>query len=405
MYYNSRFVLLLTVLTLSYVQLAQAGPVVMSISSSPTNHNYATAKPMPLPQIVKQPMSLVSAIQNVTLKDSAFVGTTPGGSIGNPGSTQITSQKPVTLVRPLAQLKRGTTNSGQISETNSGVSGVVPNEYGVAELPYTTKRTNDGYGAGTYSVTRNYPFRAAGRLYFKIGASTYVCSASLIKPGVVVTAAHCVFNYGKNNANGWYGSWQFVPGYDNGIAPYGVIDAITAIVPTVYYNGTDDCAQYGIVCKNDVAVIILKPGSNGKEIGTTVGWLGYGWNGWGFVNNKMAQISQLGYPVALDGGYLQQRTDALGYRDPMSSNNTVIGSLQTGGSSGGPWVANLGVAPTLSSGTLYGVQSDGNTVVGVTSWGYTSTYVKQQGASPFTSDNIKLLVDTVCTSTTYKTKC
>jgi hypothetical protein len=39
---------------------------------------------------------------------------------------------------------------------------------------------------------------------------------------------------------------------------------------------------------------------------------------------------------------------------------------------------------------------DFNIVVGVTSWGYTDSFTKQQGSSPFTSRNIKALVDVAC---------
>jgi hypothetical protein len=35
-------------------------------------------------------------------------------------------------------------------------------------------------------------------------------------------------------------------------------------------------------------------------------------------------------------------------------------------------------------------------VVGVTSWGYTSNLIKQQGASPFTSGNIVPIVNAAC---------
>ena len=58
-----------------------------------------------------------------------------------------------------------------------------------------------------------YPFRAAGKLFFKKAAETRICSASLIKRGLVVTAAHCVANYGKNEH---YLNFEFVPAYDNG---------------------------------------------------------------------------------------------------------------------------------------------------------------------------------------------
>lgn len=67
----------------------------------------------------------------------------------------------------------------------------------------------------------------------------------------------------------------------------------------------------------------------------------------------------------------------------------------TGGSSGGPWAVNLGMPPILS-GTSFGAGSDYNAVVGVTSWGYNDTAVKQMGASPFTTENIVGLVGAAC---------
>jgi len=68
-----------------------------------------------------------------------------------------------------------------------------------------------------------------------------------------------------------------------------------------------------------------------------------------------------------------------------------------GGSSGGPWLENFGIRPTLT-GTGNGTAPLSNVVVGVTSWGYTNNAVKQQGASPFTSNNIVSLVNSACGS-------
>ena len=90
-----------------------------------------------------------------------------------------------------------------------------------------------------------------------------------------------------------------------------------------------------------------------------------------------------------------ERTNSYGFVDGGSSNNTVIGSLQTGGSSGGPWLVNFGVKPVLS-GTAVGAEANRNTVVNVTSWGHTSTSIKEQGASAFTSGNIVPLVSSAC---------
>ena len=74
--------------------------------------------------------------------------------------------------------------------------------------------------------------------------------------------------------------------------------------------------------------------------------------------------------------------------------NTVWGSRQTGGSSGGPEAVNLGIRSSLT--TPVGSEGDPNIVVGVTSWGYASATIKEQGASPFKSTNIVTLVTSVC---------
>jgi hypothetical protein len=100
-----------------------------------------------------------------------------------------------------------------------------------------------------------------------------------------------------------------------------------------------------------------------------------------------------------------ERNDSQGYTQGYTyaafSNNTIIGSLMTGGSSGGPWVVNLGLTPAVASPTTFGSAASHNIVVGVTSWGYTNTSPgpKQQGAAPFTSGNIVVLVNTVCART------
>jgi V8-like Glu-specific endopeptidase len=277
---------------------------------------------------------------------------------------------------------------------------VAPQEYGVPgpytfAIPYTTARA-DAKGTTT---SKFYPFRAAGKLYFTDPQSgyNYVCSASLIKPGVVVTAAHCVASFGENR---FYTNWRFIPAYKSGTAPYGTWAVAQASVVTSYLDGTDTCSAAGVVCQNDVAVLVLQPQTDAAGAsyyaGKNTGWLAYGVNGFGFTGNN-TQVTQLGYPVALDSGAIMERTDSMGLVDTSSVNNTIIGSLQTGGSSGGPWVANLGVKPVLS-GITFGTDSRANTVVGVTSWGFTYSGYKIQGASPFTSSNISVLVDLSCSS-------
>ena len=96
---------------------------------------------------------------------------------------------------------------------------------------------------------------------------------------------------------------------------------------------------------------------------------------------------------AVDGGNLQERTDSQGQTMSSLSNNTLIGSLQSNGSSGGPWVVNLGQPPVLTN-INFGTAADHNIIVGVTSWGYNDP--SEQGASPFTTGNITKLVTDEC---------
>jgi hypothetical protein len=333
--------------------------------------DFAHARPLPMPSTRAMPLSDGQISRSAV--DPLVLFGRPGVSPGGAGNGE---QNPIRLVAPQ-----------KIPEP----SGVEPDEFGTAGQPYTTSRVNL---YPTTTTANYYPYRASGKLFFKIGTSSFLCSASLIKPGLVVTAAHCVANYGKRQ---FYSGWIYVPAYNNGSAPYGTWSAAQARVLTNYFAGTDSCAQFGVICPDDVAVIALNAQS-GRYAGTTTGWFGYGYNGYSYNGSGQAHISQLGYPVALDGGLQMQRDDSQGFVNTGLSRNTIIGSLMTGGSSGGPWVVNLGQPPALN-GTSFGTYASHNIVVGVTSWGYTNTAVKQQGASPFTSGNIVVLVNAQCSAT------
>ena len=274
--------------------------------------------------------------------------------------------------------------------------GVSPQEHGTTNHPFSTARAD----LNPTLTNTSLPYAASGKLYFNVGTSTFLCSASLIKRGLVVTAAHCVANFGQNQ---FYTNWKFIPGYRNGSAPFGVWTAQTAIVLTSYFNGTDPCVATapGIVCQNDIAVLRLNSQANipfpeaAAFPGTATGWYGFGVNSFGFTTAGLTHITQLGYPVCLDNGALMQRNDSQGFKSASNVNNTVIGSLMCGGSSGGPWLINFGLRPTLTS-TTNGTAPNPNLVVGVTSWGFISTAPKEQGASPFLSTNITVLVNAAC---------
>jgi V8-like Glu-specific endopeptidase len=261
----------------------------------------------------------------------------------------------------------------------------VPQRFGTAEHPFTTVRADAFQG----TTNRQFPFRASGKLFMSIGSYTATCTASMIDKGIVLTAAHCLAEYGV----GFYADFEFVPGYRKGDAPYGTWQAQSVAVPNSYLKGTASCAVPGVVCVNDIGVIRLVP-QNGEFAGQHTGHYGFATGGYGFASG-LTHVTQIGYPSCLDYGERMQRTDSFGYRDASQSHNTIIGSLMCSGSSGGPLILNFGKRPKLN-GITSGAGGEANTVIGVTSWGYGSWGPKQQGASPFTDTNIGELATILC---------
>jgi V8-like Glu-specific endopeptidase len=353
---------------------ASAADTVVTNSAPGGPVDFANAKPMPLPKSAKRPTGLAKALTTSVV----FKGK-PGSTNGWRGSGAM---KPVHLPY-----------NRHLAEEETAPSGFSSQQFGTANHPFTTARAN----AVGNMTAKYYPFRAAGKLFFNIGSSTYVCSASLIKRGLVVTAAHCVADFGNST---WYSNWQFVPAYHNGWAPYGTWNTRQRTIMSSYFNGTDNCAVSGVVCENDIAILEIAA-SAGDYPGTRTGWYGYAYNGYGFTGTGVADgnlghITQLGYPVALDNGELMERTDSYSYTDSALAMNNVIGSQQSGGSSGGPWLINFGDTPAVTGADgAAGSEAASNRVVGVTSWGYTDPAVRQQGASAFTS-NIVTLVNAAC---------
>ena len=283
-----------------------------------------------------------------------------------------------------------------LSGGQSGKADLSPNAFGngspLAIAPYTTAGAYSQYGGPGPTLAHipvtSFPWRATGKLYFNIGSSTYVCSGSMIKPGILLTAAHCVYSYGNGTGNGFYTNHVFYPGLADS-APFGSWTAGQIWIPTVYYNGTDNCWVTGVVCNNDIAVIIMNTNGAGLLPGQRLSWYGYGWNGYSYLTSFggafLSHLTQLGYPQAFDYGTRMERTDGIGAlfipQDGMF--NTILGSAQTGGSSGGPWMVNFGAPPAITGNASLGNAAVSNVVVGVTSWGYTSVGTNTQGASWF----------------------
>lgn len=282
--------------------------------------------------------------------------------------------------------------------------------YGLESHPFTTKAAYSS-AAQPAPVTLS-PWRSTGKLVVEKGGQTYVCTASVIGKGLLVTAAHCVWDFGVGPVD----TVSFQPALHDATARYGTWTAASWYVSSTYDDGSDTCSTAGVVCNNDIAIVVLDTGPaphTGKYISQVVGKYGYFINNQGYVNflgKKAAQITQFGYPAAIDSGLRMIRTDSLGYQ--AAPNNLIIGSDQTGGSSGGPWIMNFGTAP--SSTNPVAAYSQSNRVVATTSWGYTDATLKVQGGSRFANNaefpapgpsNIQFLIDFACSGPEHPDAC
>lgn len=250
------------------------------------------------------------------------------------------------------------------------------NQYDPPISPFSSKRVavirrGESPDAPSTPVT-SFPFRATGKLYADIKDDPrhkIVCTASLVRRGVLLTAAHCVFDYGKKDSGWNYYNFIWCPanvGNQNSV--YGCYSATLPSILTPYYNGSDICDKDnpGVNCNNDIAALLVQPKS-GAYPGAILGWYRYAWNGYGartfsllnpsdanpeHIQNqkRFLQITQLGYPANVDGGIQMERNDAVGIITAEGEKGgtlwtTLIGSALQEGASGGPWFVNFGAPP------------------------------------------------------------
>lgn len=214
-----------------------------------------------------------------------------------------------------------------------------------------------------------YPYRTVGKLFFtQPGVGDFVCSAAVIRPRIVLTAGHCV--HSGTATPGFFTNFRFIPAYRDGAAPYGVWDWAYVVVPRAWSRGGGsfpNAADYAMFEMQDNRI-------NGapRRIGEVTGYLG--WQTRSLGDNH---VHMLGYPGNLDNGRKMHQITAGSFRN-VSPNAVEYGSDMRGGSSGGPWIQNFG---RPAAGQTGGRNRGLNRVVGITSFGFTSTGPKVQGSS------------------------
>jgi V8-like Glu-specific endopeptidase len=288
--------------------------------------------------------------------------------------------------RPVAQaaalLQRRQLSAAALAAAPVDDAVAVPEAVGTGGIQFTSTRTYPRQQDTTY------PSSTVGKLYFRNQSGvSYICSGSMIKPGVVLTAGHCVHN-GNGSSSGWYNSFTFVPGYSRSgsteTRPFGTWSGwASARTSSAWFSGGGTVPNVG-----DWALIVFNKDATGRRIGDYTGYLGYLYPS--LIGRHM---TVLGYPANLDNGTLMHRVDSMANNG--GTNNGIWGSDMTGGSSGGPVVLNFRQDYTgLSS---YTQDNQANRLTSVVSWGYVSQSPQVQGGAQFDS-NFGAMLNATCSS-------
>ncbi|MCY0924799.1 peptidase [Streptomyces sp. H27-H1] len=206
--------------------------------------------------------------------------------------------------------------------------------------------------------------KTSGRVFFTFNGKSASCSGDSITSvngSTVITAGHCVKYQGA-----WHTNWIFVPGYENGNAPYGQWTA-TKTFATDQWVASEDMNM-------DVGLAVVAP-LNGQTLSQAVGAQGIVFNG-GY-NKKMYAF---GFPAAApyDGTKLVYCSGNTS-KDFLLTKDHGLPCNMTGGSSGGPWFQDFNEATGL------GVQAS------VNSFGY--TFLPNRMFGPYFGNEAKAAYD------------
>ncbi|MFF8659358.1 trypsin-like serine peptidase [Streptomyces huasconensis] len=187
---------------------------------------------------------------------------------------------------------------------------------------------------------RGTPLKTIGRLFFvnANGADTW-CTATAVKSAnrsAVMTAAHCVRRgsspYNTNS------SMVFVPGYHKGRKPHGVFAVRQALTPRTWQTDSTD----------DMSALVVDADKNGRKLTDVVGGQAVA-----FHRPVGDKVSAFGYS-ATRPQLGEELLRCVGTAKKTSGLQAIPCDM-SGGSSGGPWLADFKAA--TGKGVLISVNS------------------------------------------------
>ncbi|WP_327227647.1 peptidase [Streptomyces platensis] len=187
---------------------------------------------------------------------------------------------------------------------------------------------------------RGSVLKTVGRLFFvnANGADTW-CTATAVKSAnrsAVMTAAHCV-RRGSSPVNTNI-AMVFVPAYSKGKMPYGAFAVRTAVTPRNWENDSTD----------DLSTLVVDADRSGRKLTDVVGGQDIAFN-----RPVGGTISAFGYS-ATRPQLGEELLHCVGTAKEKSGVQAIPCDM-SGGSSGGPWLADFNAA--TGKGTLVSVNS------------------------------------------------
>ncbi|MGJ6968684.1 trypsin-like serine peptidase [Streptosporangium sp. G11] len=233
------------------------------------------------------------------------------------------------------------TTTGETGATTGGKSSTGSGSSAPVVKPTLPKKRAPASGSSPVTV---------GKVFFRIGAKDYWCSASSVAAAnrnLVATAGHCAYD-AKTGSPAEY--WIFIPGYDKGETPYGIYVGHSLNLHEDFVGKGDYDYDYAFVTVHDGF-----KWKAGKTSGTyemeSVGSLEDNVGGQGLATNRGIGLLALafGYPAAphpngdrpYDGQKLKScdgRTIRVKAPTRLVEQGIALTCGFTNGASGGPWL-------------------------------------------------------------------